>query len=154
MFQQSILDSLSELGFTDYSWGDISGITPDQILEALRGHYDLNEGDLTTSMFPGIGKEMIDASSFKTYSPSIQSKGLSMLPELYKSLGGAGAIKASGGFAGSGNVGKYITGAKDVYGRSLTESISGARQSQAQGIGAISDMITQWHDMAQSIKGI
>ena len=45
-------------------------------------------------------------------------------------------------------------GVKDVYGKSMTDTLTSVRGQQSQGIGAISDLISQWNQMAQRIKGI
>ena len=154
MFQQSILDALSNIGFGQMGWSDISGLSPGQISTTFQQHYELEESDIPSGMFQSITPEMLQGASYSTYAPQIQAKGPSMLSELQKGLGGQAATKALGGFAGSGGFGQQQAGVKDVYGKGMTDVLSGVRQQQSQGIGAISDLISQWHQAAQSIKGI
>ena len=160
MFQQSILQALSDIGFGDMDWNQLAGpsMTSANIADQFASHYGLAEEgmphDLVPGMFQSITPEMLQGASYKTYSPQIQAKGQSMLSDLYKGLGGQTASKAAGGFAGSGGFGKQQAGIKDVYGKSMTDTLTGVRQQQSQGIGLISDLINQWHEMAQSISGI
>ena len=153
MFQQSILDALNEMGFGQMGWQGLSGLSPDQIASTFQSHYGITEQDLPSGMFQSITPEMLRGASYQTYTPQIQAKGQSMLPDLYKNLGGQAATKAAGGFAGSGGFGKQQAGVKDVYGKGMTDVLTQVRGQQSQGIGNISDLIAQWHQMAQSIKG-
>ena len=109
MFQQSILDSLAQMGFGQMGWQQLAELSPDQIESTLQSHYNLSEGDLLPGMFQTINPEMLQAASYSTYAPQVQAKGQSMLS---------------------------------------------VRGQQSQGIGAISDLISQWNQMAQRIKGI
>ena len=154
MFQQSILDSLAQMGFGQMGWEQIGQLSPGQIESTLQSHYELDDDDLLSGMFQSISPEMLQAASFKTYSPQVQAKGQSMLSDLYKNLGGQSAVQAAGGFAGSGQFGKQQAGVKDVYGKSMTDTLTNVRGQQSQGIGAISDLISQWNQMAQRIKGL
>ena len=154
MFQQSILDALSGMGFSNLDWSQLSEISPSQIASTFQSHYGITDQDLPSGMFQSIAPEMLQGASYSTYSPQIQAKGQSMLPDLYKNLGGQAATKAAGGFAGSGGFGKQQAGVKDVYGKSMVDTITSARGQQSQGIGNISDLIAQWHDMAQNISGM
>ena len=114
---------------------------------------DIEEQDLPAGMFQSITPEMLRGASYKTYAPQIQAQGQSFLPDLYKNLGGQAATKAAGGFAGSGGFGQQQAGVRDVYGKGMTDVLTQVRGQQSQGIGNISDLISQWHQMAQSIKG-
>ena len=154
MFQQSILDSLAQMGFGQMGWQQLAELSPDQIESTLQSHYNLSEGDLLPGMFQTINPEMLQAASYSTYAPQVQAKGQSMLSDLYKNLGGQSAVQAAGGFAGSGQFGKQQASVKDVYGKSMTDTLTSVRGQQSQGIGAISDLISQWNQMAQRIKGI
>ena len=153
MFQQSILDSLESMGFAPSSFSNLSTITPEQIASVLQSEYDLTDQDIPASMFQSISPEMLQAASFSTYTPQIQAQGQSMLPGLYKSLGGQQAQQAKGGFAGTSAFAKQQEGARDVYGKSMTDVLSSVRGQQSQGIGMISDLINQWQTTAQRIKG-
>tara|TARA_B100001250_G_C19679936_1_gene735379 strand:+ start:560 stop:1024 length:465 start_codon:yes stop_codon:yes gene_type:complete len=154
MFQQSILDSLSQMGFGQMGWQQLAELSPDQIESTLQSHYELDDDDLLPGMFQTINPEMLQAASYSTYAPQVQAKGQSMLSDLYKNLGGQSAVQAAGNFAGSGQFAKQQAGVKDVYGKSMTDTLSNVRGQQSQGIGAISDMISQWNQMAQRIKGL
>jgi len=152
MFQQSILEGLSGIFEGDLSWEGLSGLTSGDIAGSFADEYDIDEGDLPESMFQQISPEMLQGASWKTYAPQVQAKGQSMLSDLYKGLGGSGAQKAAGGFAGSGGFGKQQAGVRDVYGKSMADTLGSAMGQRTQGIGNISDLIAQWHQMAQSIK--
>ena len=154
MFQQSILDALGDMGFGSMSWNQLSGLSSENISSQFAEHYELDQEDLVPGMFQSITPEMLQGASYKTYAPQIQAKGQSMLPDLYKNLGGQAATKAAGGFAGSGGFGKQQAGVRDVYGKGMTDVLTQVRGQQSQGIGMISDLINQWHQMAQSVKGV
>ena len=155
MFQQSILDSLQAMGFGQMNFGQLSDLTPQQIASQFQQEYGLTAEDLPSAMFQGITPEMIRGASYSTYSPQIQAQGQSMLPGLYKSLGGQAAQQAAGGFAGTSAFGKQQAGARDVYGKSMTDVLTSVRNQQSQGIGLISDLINQWHTASQlSLKHI
>jgi hypothetical protein len=160
MFQQSILQALQDVGFDPMDWSQLAGpsMTSANIADVFAQHYGLTDdeglSDLVPGMFQSITPEMLQGASYKTYAPQIQAKGQSMLSDLYKGLGGQTASKAAGGFAGSGGFGKQQAGIKDVYGKSMTDTLTSVRGQQSQGIGAISDLISQWNQMAQRIKGI
>ena len=157
MFQQSILDALSGVGFGSLGWDELSNqsiMGSQNIANVFGEHYGLSQEDIVPGMFQSITPEMLQGASYKTYSPQIQAQGQSMLSDLYKGLGGQAAAKSAGGFAGSGGFGQQQAGVKDVYGKGMTDVLTGARQQQSQGIGMISDLVSQWHQMAQSIKGV
>ena len=153
MYQQSILQSLMDVGFGQMDWNQLGGpgMSSENIASQFTQHYNLNEDDLAPGMFQSITPEMLQGASYKTYAPQIQAQGQSMLPDLYKGLGGQAATKAAGGFAGSGGFGQQQAGVRDVYGKGMTDTLSNVRQQQSQGIGNISDLISQWHEMAQNI---
>ena len=150
MFQQSILDSLQNIFGSGFNWNQLSGMGSEDIASSFGQHYGITE-DLPAGMFQSITPEMLRGASYKTYAPQIQAQGQSFLPDLYKNLGGQAATKAAGGFAGSGGFGQQQAGVRDVYGKGMTDTLSSVRQQQSQGIGNISDLISQWHEMAQNI---
>ena len=155
MYQQSILQSLMDVGFNQMDWSQLSGqgMSSENIASQFAQHYGLGDEDLVPGMFQSITPEMLQGASYKTYAPQIQAQGQSMLPDLYKGLGGQAATKAAGGFAGSGGFGQQQAGVRDVYGKGMTDVISGVSQQQSQGMGLISNLINQWHQSAQGIKG-
>ena len=58
-----------------------------------------------------------------------------------------------GGFAGSGQQQKYTAGARDVYGKGMSDVLAQTQQQQAEGLQSVQDVINQWRDTAASIKG-
>ena len=153
MFQQSIIDSLQSIFGGGLDWNQLSGMGSQDIASEFAQHYDIEEQDLPAGMFQSITPEMLRGASYKTYAPQIQAQGQSFLPDLYKNLGGQAATKAAGGFAGSGGFGQQQAGVRDVYGKGMTDVLSNVSQQQSQGMGLISDLINQWHQSAQGIKG-
>lgn len=153
MFQQNLLDSLQSIFGGGFNWNQLSGMGSEDIASSFAQHYDIEEQDLPAGMFQSITPEMLRGASYKTYAPQIQAQGQSFLPDLYKNLGGQAATKAAGGFAGSGGFGQQQAGVRDVYGKGMTDVLSNVSQQQSQGMGLISDLINQWHQSAQGIKG-
>ena len=152
MFQQSILDALSNIGFGQMGWSDISGLSPGQISTTFQQHYDLEESDIPSGMFQSITPEMLQGASYSTYAPQIQAKGQSMLSELQKGLGGQAATKALGGFAGSGGFGQQQAGVKDVYGKGMTDILTGIGASRSDASTNIADLMSSWQKTAQDIR--
>ena len=153
MFQQNMLDSLQGIFESGLDWSQLSGMGSQDIASSFAQHYNIEEQDLPSGMFQSITPEMLRGASYKTYAPQIQAQGQSFLPDLYKNLGGQAATKAAGGFAGSGGFGQQQAGVRDVYGKGMTDVLSNVSQQQSQGMGLISDLINQWHQSAQGIKG-
>ena len=151
MYQQTILDSLAPIFGPDITWEQLSGLSHEDISTAFSGHYGLTEGDLIPSMFQTIAPEMMHAAMYKTYSPEIQATQQSLLPGLYKNLGGEGARQSSGGFAGSGGYKRQQDEARDVYGASMVDTLTKVRGQQTQGISNIQRLISDWHESAQNI---
>ena len=141
------------MGFGGMNWSGLSDLSSEQISSTFGGHYGIEDQDLPPGMFQSITPEMLRGASYKTYAPQIQAQGQSFLPDLYKNLGGQAATKAAGGFAGSGGFGQQQAGVRDVYGKGMTDVLSNVSQQQSQGMGLISDLINQWHQSAQGIKG-
>ena len=152
--QQSILDMLSSMGFGDMNWSNLSSLNPENIAGTLRSHFNIeDEKDLPLTLFQGITPEMMKGASYSTYAPQITAAGQGMLPDLYKSLGGQKASQAAGGFAGSSGFQAQQRGARDVYGKEMSNVLSNVGQQHSQGINLISDLIGGWSKAAQSIKG-
>ena len=154
MFQQSILDSLEEMGFGSLNWNELSNLTPESISSVFQQHYNLTEENIPSALFQSISPEMLQGARYSSYAPQVQAKGQSMLSDLQLGLGGEKAKLAAGGFSGSGGFKKQQEGVKDVYGKSMTDTLSSVRQQQSKGINLISDLISQWHSSAQRIRGI
>lgn len=151
MFQESILDSLSSIFGEGMNWGDITGLTGQNIAQAISTSYNIDLEDLAPNMFTTIDPNMLASGSYKTYSPQLESKGQNLLSGLYSGLGGQKARQAAGGFAGSSGFGKYQSSVKDVYGREMTGAISEVAQQRSQGLSNISDIINQWKQTGQRI---
>tara|TARA_Y100001938_G_C8101026_1_gene441752 strand:- start:9014 stop:9487 length:474 start_codon:yes stop_codon:yes gene_type:complete len=156
MTQQEILESLSDLfpnviGGDD--WTSLANLSQGSIAEAFGSMYDLKEEDLQADMFQKISPQMLAASQWKTYAPQVEYEGQSLLKDLYQGLGGTQATKAAGGFAGSGGFQKQQSSVRDVYGKSMVGALTKARQQQGMGLKGVQDIINQWHQAAQRIKG-
>ena len=152
MFQQSILDSLQSIfSGQNIQWGELSGFTGGDIASQIARIYGIEQGDLTPSMFSTITPSMLRAGEHRTYAPQLHAKGQSLLSGLRSGLGGQKARQAAGGFAGSSGFGRYTGGVKDVYGREMTGAITEVGQQRMQGLGNISDLISQWKDVGQRI---
>jgi hypothetical protein len=153
--QQSILDTLISMGFgDDLNWNDLSSFNPTAIKNRLRDHFGLEDEDLPSTLFQSITPEMMQGASYSTYAPQISSQGQSMLPDLYKNLGGQVASQAAGGLAGSGSFQQQQTGVRDVYGKEMSNIISNVGQQHSRGVSLISDLIGGWKEAAQRIKGL
>lgn len=151
MFQQSILESLQSI-FGEMGWSQLTSLTPESIASGFAQHYGIDEQDLPPGMFQSISPEMLQAGSYKTYSPQLQAKGQSLLSGLYGGLGGKEATKAAGGFAGGSGFGRQQSGVKDVYGKEMAGAIGDVGQQYSQGLGLVSDLVNQWHEQAQRIS--
>ena len=154
MGQQSILDFLQGKGFGDLNWSDLPNLSQGFISSVLAQQYDINEADLPSQLFQTIDPEMLRAASYKTYSPQLQSKGQSMLVDLYKNLGGQAATRAAGGLAGSGGFQKQQQQGRDVYGKSMADVLVNIQKQQSQATNLISDRMQSWDEIAQRIKGL
>ena len=131
----------------------IAGIDENQIANAMRDMYDLTGADLPSSIFAGatIGKPMLQSTLQKTYSPQIEAQSQTLLSDLMKASSGRNIRQAAGGFAGSGQMQDYMSGAKDVYGKGMSGILSKVGAQKAQGIQSISDIIKGWQTTAQQI---
>ena len=153
MFQQDIMQSLSDMFSNVDTWSSIGGLSQGDIAGRFADKYDLSSDDVQADMFQQISPEMLKAGQWKTYSPMVEAQGQSLMQDLMKQLTGSQATQAAGGFAGSGGFQKQQSAAKDVYGKSMIDVLSGAKQQQSKGLGNIQDIINQWHQSAQRIKG-
>ena len=146
---QQILEQLQGMGITgEYTgWGDLSGITGEQIAGGIGSTYDVQ--GLEGSMFPGLTNQLLQATKGSTYSPFIQAQSGSLLSDLSTQLGGQKATQAAGGFAGSGGAQTYMQGAKDVYGKGMADVVSQTGQQRSQAFGELQNMINQWKKTGQ-----
>ena len=148
-----ILTQLQTMGFQDTTYGGISGISSNQIGEALRSHYGLGAQDLPSSMFQTISEDLLQQGLSSAYSPQIQARGASLSSDLRRTLGGQKGQQAFGGFAGSGQAQKFGQQAKDVYGKGMSEVLAQTGQQQMKGLTGVQDMINKWQETAMKIKG-
>ena len=139
-------------GITDTS--SIAGINENEIATAMRNMYNLDPADLPSSMFQGatIGRPMLQSALQKTYSPQIEAQSQTLLSDLLKSTSGKKMKQAGGGFAGSGQMDKFMGGAKDVYGKGMGGVLSKVGAQKAAGIKSISDIIQSWQTTASSLS--
>ena len=151
---QDILSQLQQMGIGGTSYGGIAGITPEQIAGGLQSTYGLTAEDLPSSMFQGITQGALGAGLGKTYAPQIQAGSSSLISKLQESLGGKVGRKAMGGFAGSGQGQTFTQGAKDVYGKGMSDVLGQAGQQRMTGLSNIQDMINQWRQSALRVKGL
>ena len=133
----------------------IAGIDQNQIASAMQSMYGLDPADLPGNMFQGstISQPMLASTLQKTYSPQIEAKGQGLLGELLKTTSGEKMKKAGGGFAGSGQMQQFVGGAKDVYGKGMSDVLAQTGQQQMRGLTGIQDVINQWKETAMRIRG-
>ena len=158
---QDILGSLTDMGFqsgTGSSWGGdymgIQDITPDKISSTLQGYFNLGQSDLPSHMFQGISSDILRSGLSSTYSPQIEAVGQSLLGDLQKTMYGKEGRAAAGGFAGSSQQQKFTQGAKDVYGKGMSDVLAKTGQQQVQGLQNVQDIMNQWRDTALQLKGL
>ena len=155
-FMDDILSQLQGLGFGGsgaIGFGDISSLSPEQIQVAMQGAYNLSPGDLSSAMFQPISQDLISGTLGKTYSPTLQASSQNLLGDLMSKMGGTTARRAGGGFAGSGQFQRFLTGAKDVYGKGMAGVLAGTQEKQAQSLQNIQDIINAWREAAGGIAG-
>ena len=148
---EDIIASIQGLGgdLEDYSGGltGLTGIEGEDFATALGTLYNVNPGALTSGMFPGIGQSQVDALLGRTYSPLIETKGQGFLNEMLSAVRKGGA-KASGGFAGSGQEQRFQQNVRDVYGKQMTDVLSGIGSSKAKASQNIQDTIDAYRQIA------
>lgn len=149
---EDIIASIQGLGgdLADYSGGlaGLTGISGQDFDTALSTLYNIdNTGALTAGMFPGIGQSQVDALLGRTYSPLIETKGQGFLNEMLSAVRKGGA-KASGGFAGSGQEQRFQQNVRDVYGKQMTDVLSGIGSSKAKASQNIQDTIDAYRQIA------
>tara|TARA_R110002020_G_scaffold204652_2_gene408959 strand:+ start:11980 stop:12489 length:510 start_codon:yes stop_codon:yes gene_type:complete len=164
---QDILGQLTDMGFGAYGQGtgeefegqapldymSISQLSPSTISQTLQNYFGLQQQDLPAHMFQGISSDILQSGLGKTYSPQVEAHGSSLLSKLREKTGGQKGKRAFGGFAGSGQQQKYTAGARDVYGKGMSDVLAQTQQQQAQGLQSVQDVINQWRETAAGIKG-
>ena len=161
---QDIIGQLTNLGFGSWigegedaqqsglGYGDIAGISPEEIAGKVRSKYGIeDETMLPSHLFQGISSDILSQGLGKTYTPQIESTGANLLSQLQTTMGGQKARQAGGGFAGSSQQKQFMQGAKDVYGKGMTDVLSQVGQQKTAGLQGVQDIINQWRDTAAGI---
>jgi len=148
---EDIMSQLEDMGIGAQSWMDIGNIRPTDISGALQNYYGISEQNLPPHLFQGISTDMLKQGVASTYSPQIQATGQSMLSKLQQAMGGQTAKQAHGGFAESSQAAQFQEGAKDVYGKGMTDVITKTGQQRTQGLQSVQDILNQWRETAAGI---
>ena len=151
--RQDILSQLGQMGINVPSYGGISGITPEMIQQGLSSSFGVRHSDLPSSMFSGIGSDVLKGGLASTYSPMIEATGTSLLGDLTQQMGGQAGKQAAGGFAGSAQQTRYGQQARDVYGKGMTDILSQSARQRTQSLQSVMDVINKWKESALKIKG-
>ena len=152
MNAQYLQDLAQSMGVPGQSFGQISSYDPGTIASSLAGTYGIDPSLLPEGLFTGITPGMMQQTYGKTYSPIIQAKQPSLIDSLSQSIGGQKGRQAHGGFGASGGWNKYQQGVKDVYGKGMTDIITGIGASRSQGFQNIFDLMSGWQQTAQNIR--
>ena len=152
MNAQYLQDLAQSMGLPGESFGQLSSYSPSTIASSLAGIYGIDQSLLPEGLFTGITPGMIQQTYGKTYSPIIQAKQPTMIDAFIQSIGGQKGRQAHGGFGGSGDWIKYKEAAKDVYGKGMTDVITGIGASRSQGFQNIFDLMSGWQGTAQNIR--
>tara|TARA_R100000781_G_scaffold99021_1_gene62622 strand:+ start:11869 stop:12354 length:486 start_codon:yes stop_codon:yes gene_type:complete len=154
---QQILELLASMnlgesqgGSWSGSWQDIPNITGGDIGEALGDLLGFG-ADFDDALFQPISTQQMQNLLPGTYSPFMIASQQPLLANLLKTSEGKEARKAAGGFAGSGAYEQFKGRAKDVYGKGMTDTLSGIAQSRGEQQAAIMDLINQWRETAMGL---
>jgi len=122
--------------------GQAAGFEPDEISQFL-----------DPGMFQPLSKGLLKSSSIGAYSPIFEQQQGSLSSKLMESLGGKKTKQAFGGFAGSGQAGRAVSGIRDVYGKGMQDTLTQALGGKAQSLASIQEAINQWARTAESFRG-
>ena len=131
----------------------ISSIDPSQVSGALQTQYGLDPSLLPTSLFQPISEDLLRGTMASTYTPQIEATGSSLLSNMQQLLTGTQGRQAYGGVAGSGQQSQFVQGARDVYGKGMTDVLTQTGQQRGQSLQAIQDLVNQWQSQALKVKG-
>ena len=149
-----ILTQLEDMGINvGGGFSGIPSIDPTQVSGALGSQYGLDPSQLPSSLFQRISPDLVKGTSASTYTPQIESTGSTLLSNMELLLGGTQGRQAAGGFAGSGQQSEFVQGAKDVYGKGMTDVLTQTGQQRGQSLQAIQDLVNQWQSQALQVKG-
>ena len=164
---QELLQLLADMGIGSYgesgdqytgeqlsSIMDIGNISPESIAQSMQKYFNVDYGGgetIPAHLFQSIPKSSLQAALGKSYSPMMQASGESLLGKLSQDVGGAKGAQAFGGFAGSGQQGRYVQGAKDVYGKGMSDTLMQVGQQRSQALGSLQDVVNQWRQTAAEL---
>ena len=151
---QEILALLQQMGLMQpgQGWQGAGDISSQSIANQLASQFGIEGQHLPSSLFSPISGTSMQNLLGKTYSPYMESAAQPLLSDLMVTSGGEKARKAAGGFAGTGGFSQFQQQAKDVYGKGMTQTLSGIGESRATQQASIMDLIDQWRQTASSIR--
>ena len=152
MNMQYLQNLAQSMGLDVQNLGQLSSFTPGGIASSLASTYGIDPSLMPEGLFTGITPGLLSGLYGKTYSPIIQAKQPSLIDSLSQSIGGQKGRQAHGGFSASGGWNKYQQGVKDVYGKGMTDIITGIGASRSQGFQNIFDLMSGWQQTAQNIR--
>ena len=151
---QEIIDLLNSMGLGEQGWSgnwqDIPNISGGQIGEALGQSYGFGD-EYNEGLFQGITRQQLQGLLPGTYSPFMTAAQQPLISGLISETGGKKAKAAAGGFAGSGQWDRFEGQAKDVYGKGMSDTLSGISQQRGQQQASIMDLINQWRETAAGL---
>ena len=152
MDAQYLQDLAQSMGLPGESFGQLGSYDSSTIASSLAGAYGIDPSLLPEGLFTGITPGMLQGTYGKTYSPIIQAKQPSLIENLSQSITGQKGRQAHGGFGRSGGWEQYQQGAKDVYGKGMTDIVTGIGASRGQAYQNIFDLMSGWQQTAQNIR--
>ena len=150
MFQQDIMQSLSDMFSNVDTWSSIGGLSQGDIAGRFADKYDLSSDDVQADMFQQISPEMLKAGQWKTYSPMVEAQGQSLMQDLMKQLTGSQATQAAGGFAGSGARRKKLGGIRGAYTQEMDKVYQDIGEARLSGVEKLSDKISRIYDRTRA----
>ena len=151
---QEIIDLLNSMGLGDQGWSgqwqDIPNISGGQIGASLEEQFGFGD-EYNEGLFQPISMQSMQGLLPGTYSPFMQAAQQPLLSDLISKSGGKKATAAAGGFAGSGGYDRFKGQAKDVYGKGMSETLSGIAQQRGTQQASIMDLINQWRETAAGL---
>ena len=147
-----IEELLGTMGINNVGFAGLSSITPEQMASGLAGSYGIDPSLLPSSLFSKITPGMTAGAYGKTYSPLMQAKQQPLLQDLMSTMGGRQSRQAFGGFAGSGQAQDFTAGAKDVYGKGMTDVLTDVSSAKASSEQGIIDLLNSMKQTAQAIR--
>tara|TARA_R110000824_G_scaffold309012_7_gene496433 strand:- start:29 stop:502 length:474 start_codon:yes stop_codon:yes gene_type:complete len=152
---QEIIDLLNSMGLDQQGWSgqwqDIPNISGGQIGNALSEQFGFGD-EYSEGLFQPISMQSMQGLLPSTYSPFMQAAQQPLLSDLISKSGGKKATAAAGGFAGSGGYDRFKGQAKDVYGKGMSETLSGIAQQRGTQQASIMDLINQWRETAAGLS--